>query len=437
MKSIMVWLTCACFAALMSTSVHAQTFGGKQRSAQVEIRAWLGDEQAPSTTPQFTVNEQIVMTIDVSTPRWFTAGTRIQNVELANVIAMQRNPRSTNYTERRNGETWSHQRWEITLYPQASGDYVVPPLALGITVSAEDGKPLSGTLQTPPLPFQVILPSGLIDTQKSWFSASEVEVSQQWQRSNETLHVGDSIKRTVSITANDSLSVLLPALLDGSRSDVYQAYSQPSALDDTQQRGNYRSERKEEVVYVLQRGGTLTLPDIEFQWWNSETKQLEHMTIEGQSFVIKHTLSSWLRAYAPWLIALLVVLLCITVFAQLTLRYYRTHPTPTWLVFRRTLKAKEWGAARALIYREYRARTGRRTLLSTQSYSDAKPLSNAKQDDEWQTHSRALQAGSEAVNVYQALWRLMRQSSGRFSARCHRVALPKALPDLTKNKRDS
>ncbi|MCV5803009.1 BatD family protein, partial [Escherichia coli] len=87
-------------------------------------------------TPSFSVNEQVILTIEVATPRWFTGGTRIGNIEIPNVIAKQRNQLATNFTEQKEGQTWSRQRWEVTLYPQASGDFVIPPVAVGVQVSA-------------------------------------------------------------------------------------------------------------------------------------------------------------------------------------------------------------------------------------------------------------------------------------------------------------
>ncbi|MDO6575027.1 hypothetical protein, partial [Staphylococcus pasteuri_A] len=93
---------------------------------QLEVRSWvaLGDSDEPSDKVlNVAVKQQAVLYIEVATTRWFTGGTRIGNIDVPNLIAKQRNLLATNYTERRNGETWSRQRWELTLYPQASGEY--------------------------------------------------------------------------------------------------------------------------------------------------------------------------------------------------------------------------------------------------------------------------------------------------------------------------
>ncbi len=135
---------------------NAQDIQDLQRSDNVELLAWVGKQGAGVDTkeaPKFSVNEQVILYIEVATPRWFTGGTRIGSVEIPNVIAKQRNQLATNYTERKGGQTWSRQRWEITLYPQASGQFVIPPVAVGVQVSAPDGSKVAGTLYTQPIKF--------------------------------------------------------------------------------------------------------------------------------------------------------------------------------------------------------------------------------------------------------------------------------------------
>ena len=111
-----------------------------------------------------------------------------------------------------------------------------------------------------------------------------MDIDQKWQRSSEELKVGDAITRTVTIKAKDSLSVLLPNVLTNEAMLQYQAYPQPNRLDDTQERGDYRSSRIEETVYVIQQGGEFTLPEFSFQWWDSKNQRLESAVVEGQVF---------------------------------------------------------------------------------------------------------------------------------------------------------
>ncbi|WP_199458353.1 BatD family protein [Vibrio owensii] len=407
------------FTLLFTGLANAQDIQDLQRSNDVELLAWVGKQGAGADTkeaPKFSVNEQVILYIEVATPRWFTGGTRIGSVEIPNVIAKQRNQLATNYTERKGGQTWSRQRWEITLYPQASGQFVIPPVAVGVQVSAPDGSKVAGTLYTQPIKFEASMPSGLLSDDSAWFTATKVSVDQKWTTSNDELKVGDAITRTITINAQDSLSVLLPDLLSNDSTATYQAYPQPNRLDDKQTRGDYQSSRIEESVYVIQGGGEFTLPEHKFQWWNSKSKELETVVIEGKTFKAKHTFKSFVRAYSGWLIGSAVTLFVLVIAALSIHRYYRSRPTPPWLVFRRMVKANRWGAARASLYKQLRSNTG------------GLEMSKTSDTDIWQKRSQRLQEGQEDASLMNALWKGIQA----LKPKRLKWAIPKALPQLDK-----
>ncbi|WP_061009483.1 BatD family protein [Vibrio sp. CUB2] len=407
------------FTLLFTGLANAQDIQDLQRSNDLELLAWVGKQGAGADTkeaPKFSVNEQVILYIEVATPRWFTGGTRIGSVEIPNVIAKQRNQLATNYTERKGGQTWSRQRWEITLYPQASGQFVIPPVAVGVQVSAPDGSKVAGTLYTQPIKFEASMPSGMLSDDSAWFTATKVSVDQKWTMSNDELKVGDAITRTITINAQDSLSVLLPDLLSNDSTASYQAYPQPNRLDDKQTRGDYQSSRIEESVYVIQQGGEFTLPEHKFQWWNSKSKALETVVIEGKTFKAKHTFKSFVRAYSGWLIGSAVTLFVLVIAALSIHRYYRSRPTPPWLVFRRMVKANRWGAARASLYKQLRSNTG------------GLEMSKASDSDVWQKRSQRLQEGQEDASLMNALWKGIQA----LKPKRLKWAIPKALPQLDK-----
>ncbi|WP_408674741.1 BatD family protein [Vibrio campbellii] len=407
------------FTLLFTGLANAQDIQDLQRSNDVELLAWVGKQGAGVDTkeaPKFSVNEQVILYIEVATPRWFTGGTRIGSVEIPNVIAKQRNQLATNYTERKGGQTWSRQRWEITLYPQASGQFVIPPVAVGVQVSAPDGSKVAGTLYTQPIKFEASMPSGLLSDDSAWFTATKVSVDQKWATSNDELKVGDAITRTITINAQDSLSVLLPDLLSNDSTASYQAYPQPNRLDDKQTRGDYQSSRIEESVYVIQQGGEFTLPEHKFQWWNSKSKKLETVVIEGKTFKAKHTFKSFVRAYSGWLIGSAMTLFVLVIAALSIHRYYRSRPTPPWLVFRRMVKANRWGAARASLYKQLRSNTG------------GLEMSKASDTDVWQKRSQRLQEGQEDASLMNALWKGIQA----LKPKRLKWAIPKALLQLDK-----
>ncbi|NOI34275.1 protein BatD [Vibrio cyclitrophicus] len=414
------------------TFVSAADIFDLQKSGDVELIAWVGEKpkSGDKVTPtKVSVNEQVILNIEVATPRWLTGGTRIGSIEIPNVIAKQRNQLATNYTERVNGTTWSRQRWEVTLYPMTSGEFVIPTVPVRVQVSAPDGSNVGGTLYTQPIKFEASLPSGLLDNESPWFSATEVDTEQQWQRSSENLKVGDAITRTVTIKAKDSLSVLLPDVLNNESTQQYQAYPQPNRLDDTQDRGNYRSSRIEETVYVIQQGGEFTLPEFAFQWWDSKNQRIENVVIKGNVFEAKHTVQSFIKAYMSVFISVGQALLFSVACFVSVKRYYANRPTPGWLALRRLLKQGNWPALRTFIYRQLRNETSQLELGKAQ-------LGKLNGQKCWLEDSEALQQGREDKSVFTRLWKGIRNFPGDTSNSSNsrsifdRLKIPKALPDL-------
>lgn len=409
------------FLVLLASSVilnvSAQDIYDLERDRDVEIIAWVGDKNAKSM-PTYSVNQQVILYIEVATPRWFTQGTRIGTIEVPNVIAKQRNQLATNYTQRENGETWARQRWEVTLYPQESGRIVVPSIPVEVGVSAPDGSKVVGHLYTNPVAFNTTLPSGLLTSEQQWFVASQAQVDQKWQVSQEALKVGDVITRTVSIAATDSLSVLLPQVMNSDSSEQFQAYATPNDLEDTQTRGVYKSKRTEQVTYVVQQGGDITFPDYSVTWWDSKKEALQTVVLKGKSYSVKHTLRSWLKQYWLMLSIMIAVSLGIGILLRLTSRYYRTHPKPAWWLFRQAIKNQQWSRARTYLYRKQRRATGRLELPAIEN----------------EQHKSAIvrfYKGEQNEGLFRTLWRKIQPfSHNGNSPKNGRLVIPKALPAL-------
>lgn len=371
-------------------------------ATQVTIKSWLKD-QGEENSP-YAVNQQITLYLELATNRWFTAGTRIGKFELPGVMVKQRSELATNFTQRLAGETWSHQRWERTLYPQQSGQFEIPAIPVRVTVARPEGGSQQLTLTTRPRRFAAALPDPALTVAGRWVSASSLTLNQTWRSAGDDhnsgegeLRVGDAITRTVTASGQDTLSVLIPPLIPTLESDErVQAYPAQASLSDSQERGEYLSARADQTTYIVQRGGELTLPAVELKWWNSQTRQLETLSVPGQTLRVHHTPVSWLAAYWPWLVGVAsgLTLLALTLLA--IVRYYRRHPRPLCWQYGAAIWRKRWGAVRVLAYRYLRARRG---LLE---------LGSVSRDPAWQRQQAAFQqAPLERADSVKMGWRLL------------------------------
>ncbi|QIA66113.1 hypothetical protein GT360_21730 [Vibrio astriarenae] len=398
-----------------------------QKHPEIEIRSWLKTEGQSdhdnSQTLDVAQKQQVIMVIEVATPRWFTGGTQIELPEVSNAIIMQRNQFATNLTERRNGQTWAKQRWELTIYPINSGQVSIPPTKVDVAFSSSEGGSRYATLYAAPQLFAVHLPSPRLTQTSNWFSASNATIEQDWQityQDSETkrFKVGDSVTRTLTLKAENSLSVLLPSVLPTHSTKAFQRYITTNQLDDAQMRGRYYSTRTEQQTYLLQQGGKIVLPEYRVQWWNTQTGELESMVIAGLSLEVSHTFTSFLSAY--WqIIAMTGLILGALILLILTsYRYYQTHPLPTWVEFALAITRKQSQQIRKILY--VRARLNH----------DSDTLKQVSTEQTWQTESEAIQTKDIAAVVAKSAW-LKTQETKAKKSRFTRV-IPKALPSLEK-----
>ncbi|MFB2863982.1 protein BatD, partial [Aeromonas sp. MdU4] len=282
---------------------------------------------------------------------------------------------------------------------------------------------------TRPQRFAAALPDPTLTVGVRWLSASNLTLSQRWQRSaddhaEEELKVGDAITRTVTASGQDTLSVLIPPLITPLADDErVQAYPAQPRLTDTQERGEYLSAREDQTTYIVQRGGELTLPALELTWWNSQTHRLETLNLPGQTLQVRHTPASWLAAYWPWLLGVTSGLVLLTLTMLAITRYYRHHPRPLAWQYGAAIWHQQWGVVRALAYRYLRSKQG--TL----------ELGRVSCDPAWQRQQTAFQQGPlDRVDSLRMGWHLLTRlqlPTGNLYSRLRRaVGWRAALPGL-------
>ena len=359
---------------------------------RVLIKTWL--TTASQKNPrQVAVNEMITLHIDLATSTWFTAGTRIGKITDPGLMSSQRSLKAVNYTEQQQGTTWSHQSWEIPVFVTQSGQYVIQPIPVTVEVSVSPGQSQTATLMTSELPFSASLPSPALTGQRPWFAASEASLEQTWQQSADALRVGDSLTRRITLKAESTLAALLPNPSQPMFDDAYQTYVSPRDLQDSTNRGLYSASRTEQETYVIQSGGEIHFPAIEVQWWDSQNQQLNTLTLEGKTFTVKHTLQSWLKFYAPWLIAVLVLFALALLAFQLAKRYFASRPLPSRYLLWRAARAQDWPQCRQLIYQ----RLYEKTQLSK--------LADFSKDEKWLADSQRLMSDQIDSRLVRSVWR--------------------------------
>ncbi|UJF18359.1 BatD family protein [Vibrio sp. SS-MA-C1-2] len=445
---LVAWLTVTVLFCRTASATNIQELS---QQGHVTINSWLDSKKNVATT------EQVKLYIELGTDRWFSAGTRIRDLELKNAIVLQRNKLATNYTKKINGKTWTMQRWELTIYPQKSGQYQIPPIAVSLQVSTESSGNVRGVLVTQPMTFSAKLPSPFITDETPWVAASKLALTQKWSSNiqDEKLKIGDAIERTVMLKGTDTTAMQFPALSPNCQdhsqnsilsnnshqtcgTDVSRLYQDPAIIKDGQTRGNYTGQKSVNFTYLIEKSGEITIPAITIQWWDTKNKQLVPLTIAGQTWSIIHTPASFIKAY--WLVlTLLLIVVIFLIYLILSLRKrYKNQQLPAWINYRLALKKANYPLARLLLYRKlYQANkqqqlsrypSGNKDWKNDLKAWNRQQFSAIKDEKDFSKKNTGNNTRTQpSERLYKALWQQIRAAKQR---RFAKYTIKKALPDL-------
>jgi len=227
------------------------------------------------------VGQRIILQIDVLGSDGWTQITRFDDVEIPGAYLMRTDSQGTRLQETIDGTSYSGQRYEFSIYPQAAGAIEVPAIAVEITTMGQgvDAGARAQQARTPIVTILSNIPTGA-ENVRGLVSTTQLSVKQNWQSLHETPKVGDALERTVSVQAVDVPGMAFTPLEHEDIPGVGIYPAQPT-VQDTSNRGSLNGSRTEVVTYVFEQSGEVQIPDIEFSWWNLADSKLEHVVLPG------------------------------------------------------------------------------------------------------------------------------------------------------------
>lgn len=231
------------------------------------------------------VTQKVTLQIELSSDRWFLGGTKIDELEIRNVIVPRRSEFAVNSTRKEHGTTWTVQRWKIDMYPQIEGRYTIPSLEVQVTVSGDDNQPVKGSFYTNELSFIAQTPNDLLDQQSDWVASSNVTLNESWDAAFDHLQTGEALTRTVTMEAEDVPAMMLPGFTPETIEGIA-TYPKSPDLEDKSSRGQSKGIRKDAITYFFEQPGTYTLPEQQFIWWNLNKARVETLTLKEHTFTV-------------------------------------------------------------------------------------------------------------------------------------------------------
>ncbi len=115
-----------------------------------------------------------------------------------------------------------------------------------------------------------------------WLPASDVTLNASWSDNNPVFKVGETVAREITLTAVGVADVQLPEINFEQSSDFKQ-YPEMPIISSRSMIDEFLAQSVTRVVYIPQKSGQLTLPEIKVQWFNVKTGKIQSSVIPAQN----------------------------------------------------------------------------------------------------------------------------------------------------------
>ncbi len=202
------------------------------------------------------------------------------------------------YSEQRQGKTYRVIERRYGFSAQASGEMNIDPVVVQAQVPVTDayGRQRLGSFgglfnQTRPVRLEsrsmTLKIKPRVDKMEGrwWLPARELKVEEIWPLHNQEVRVGDSITRTITLSAFGLSANQLPEI-ETAPNDGLQIYPDKAALNTALQGDLMLGKRVEKWALVASKPGTYTLPEINIPWWDTVNDQARIARLPPRTVVV-------------------------------------------------------------------------------------------------------------------------------------------------------
>ncbi|TXI01756.1 MAG: hypothetical protein E6Q76_16635 [Rhizobium sp.] len=215
--------------------------------------------------------QQVRLDVDILVPDFFTSPPQFPLFEVPNALVTLPEERAYNITETVDGVAYSGIRKAYAIIPQTAGTFTLPPITVELGYPIE-GKPSKATVTVPSVTFDV-KSSGATAGNAQPFPAGKLTVTQSFDRDLRSLKVGDAVVRTITVSAENTQAIVMPAVEVGTATGLRQYAKTPRVEDGLSDGRNPVSRRTETYVYTADKSGNFEIPAVSYVWFDVADRQ--------------------------------------------------------------------------------------------------------------------------------------------------------------------
>ncbi|MDX1352771.1 MAG: BatD family protein [Thiomicrorhabdus sp.] len=181
-----------------------------------------------------------------------------------------------------NGQQYTVYEWQYAIFPQASGQLnIAGPSFTGLLHLRGKQKGVQAVAKATNIE--------VLAAPKSpaayWLPATAVTLSQQWQNVPDTIHVGDSLRRVITLNVTGLKASQLPNI-STQNGTHFKVYADEAKTSQSLSEKGVQSIKLTSQAIVPTQEGNLELPDIVITWWNTATQKFEQTVLKSEPLTI-------------------------------------------------------------------------------------------------------------------------------------------------------
>ncbi|SLN45784.1 hypothetical protein ROA7450_02227 [Roseovarius albus] len=239
-------------------------------------------------TDTVTVGQPVVLRMKVLVPTWMLAPPEFPALDQPGLLIRLPERATSPISETVKGETWSGVQRSYRIYPLQAGSFSLPPANILVTYPKPgETDPTQVKLPLEPVTFTAQVPAGAEELDPL-IIAESFTLEQTLDTPND-LHPGDAVTRVLTAQITGTTPIMIPSLTPEFTGDAARAYPEDPVVRDTEERGHLSGSRVEETTYLATGPGTMTLPPVKLDWFNTETNAVETINIGGAEIKVTGT----------------------------------------------------------------------------------------------------------------------------------------------------
>jgi len=195
-------------------------------------------------------------------------------------------------TEVRGGQRYGVIEQRFALYPESSGELLIPEIAVTASVRLQSGGRIrrSGIrVASEPLKLRVLSIPDAYPHDQSWLPATGLEIRDRWQPDTLRAEVGEPLSRELEVVIRGNSSSAIPPVLQEPPADGIKIYPETPRLSEDSSGDTLVGRRLQSYALVPTRPGPLTIAGTALTWWDTRTGEVRQTRSPGRRIDISGT----------------------------------------------------------------------------------------------------------------------------------------------------